>query len=273
MAKAAAEIMNPIENAPDVDLTRWGRNWREFPYWLVGIVAVLAWILFLVFTDDTYRTAWDFILPGIWITITTTIYAFAIAVVIGLVAGLGRISRNVVFRNLATFYIEFIRGVPILVLIFTVAFSIVPAVSNSLGFANSAVDFKLRAIIALALIYGAYLGEVFRAGIESIPKGQMEAGRSLGMSHTQTMARVILPQAIRNITPALGNDAIAMLKDTSLLSVLAVREITQLSRIHVNRSFEYDQTFAVLVALYLAMTVTLSLLLSWYRRWLGLDNG
>jgi polar amino acid transport system permease protein len=266
----AIEVQNP-ELVPLVRVRAW-RNWREFPYWLLGIVAILAWIAYLVVTQERYQRAWDRIIPGLRITIETTIWAFVIALAIGLVAGLGRISRNVVTRNLATFYIEFVRGVPILVLIFTIAYTVVPTASDVLGFDNSSVSFQWRAIVALALIYGAYLGEVFRAGIESIPRGQTEAGRSLGMSHSQTMRKVILPQAIRNITPALGNDAIAMLKDTSLLSVLAVREITQQARIYAGATFDFKATYPILVALYLTMTVTLSLLLGWYRGRLGLED-
>ena len=100
-----------------------------------------------------------------------------------------------------------------------------------------------RAIVALALIYGAFLAEVFRAGIESVGRGQMEAGRSLGMSHVQVMRHIILPQAIRNVLPALGNDFIAMLKDSSLVSVLGVRDLTQVSRLYASTTFQYQETF------------------------------
>ena len=148
-----------------------------------------------------------------------------------MILGLGRIARNVVIRNIAIFYIEFIRGVPILVLIFTIASAVVPTVADALGFRTPPVSTSSGGRSSPSrIIYAAYLAEVFRAGIESIPKGQTEAGRSLGMSHSQTLRRIVLPQAVRNITPALGNDAIAMLKDTSLVSVLAVRDITQNAR-------------------------------------------
>jgi polar amino acid transport system permease protein len=126
----------------------------------------------------------------------------------------------------------------------------------------------MRAVIALALIYGAFLAEVFRAGIESIPTGQMEAARSLGMNPFQAMRHIIIPQAIRNILPALGNDFIAMLKDSSLVSILAVRDITQLARLYTGSTFRYNETYLVLTFLYLTMTILLSLLLQWYQRWL-----
>lgn len=260
-----------IEPVGAVDLPAW-RSWRDFPYWLVAIFGLLGWMAFLILTDDTYGTAYDRIIPGIWLTIQITLYGFGLALVLGLIAGLGRISRNVVTRNVALTYIEFIRGVPILVLIFTIAFVVVPQASSWFGFENTAISQLTRVVIALGLIYGAYLAEVFRAGIESIPVGQTEAGRSLGMSHGQTMRRIVLPQAVRNMTPAIGNDLIAMLKDSSLASVLAINEITQQSRKFASSTFEFRSAYLVLTFLYLSMTIVLSLLLSWYRRRLGLDD-
>lgn len=269
---SVVDMTNPDQVAPKADISESWRDWRTFPYWLLGIAAVIGWIWYLVLSQTRYERAYDRIVDGLRITIETTIYAFGIALVIGLVFGLGRIARNVVVRNVAIFYIEFVRGIPMLVLIFTIAYVVVPSAADSLGFDNNTVSLQWRAVIALAIIYGAYLAEVFRAGIESIPRGQTEAGRSLGMSQAQTMRRIILPQAVRNISPALGNDAIAMLKDTSLVSVLAVRDITQMARLHAGSSFDFRATYPILLALYLTMTVALSLLLSWYRRRLGLDD-
>ncbi|MGQ0825178.1 MAG: amino acid ABC transporter permease [Actinomycetota bacterium] len=264
-------LTNPSEFSPDLPIGS-VRSWRDFPYWLVAIFGILTYMGVRIFTDDQYKQAYDRIIPGLRITIETTIYAFAIALAIGLIAGLGRIAKNVVIRNLALTYIEFVRGVPILVLIFTIALVIVPSTSDWFGLNNSDITPQWRAIIALALIYGAYLAEVFRAGIESVAKGQTEAGRSLGMSNAQTMRRIVLPQAVRNMTPAIGNDAIAMLKDTSLVSVLAVRDLTQQARVYAGSSFQYRPSYVVLTFCYLTMTIVLSLLLSWYRRRLGLDD-
>jgi polar amino acid transport system permease protein len=152
-----------------------------------------------------------------------------------------------------------------LVLIFTIAFVLVPAITDLLGLANRAIPNSTRGIIALSVIYGAFMAEIFRAGIESIPRGQSEAARSLGMTAAQSMRHIILPQAIRNIMPALGNDFIATLKDSSLLSVLAVREITQMSRLYAGSSFRFRESYLVLTFLYLTMTLVLSLLLRWYE--------
>jgi polar amino acid transport system permease protein len=185
----------------------------------------------------------------------------------------------VVFNNLARLYVELIRGVPMLVLIFFIALVGVPAVVNGLNafgvwltengveflggvftaFNNQNVSMNLRAIIALAVTYGAYLAEIFRAGIQSIEHGQMEAARSLGMSYPQAMRYIILPQAIRNVLPALGNDFVAMVKDSSLVSVLAVRDITQVARLYAGSTFRFRESYVTLSVMYLTITVLLSL--------------
>ena len=243
-----------------------------FPYWLVVFVGILIWMTILVATNQDYNDAYHFIIPGLGTTISATLVSFVIALGIGMTAGFGRMAKNAFVRNIAQLYIEFVRGVPILVLMFTITYAIVPQIATAVGFKNSSVSFFTRATIALAVIYGAYLAEVFRAGIESVPKGQVEAGRSLGLSHTQTMVQIVLPQAIRNMIPAIGNDLIAMLKDTSLLSVLAINELTQNARLNASSTFKYRPTYFVLTLVYASMTLFLSMLLRWYRSRLGLDD-
>lgn len=255
-----------IQMQADAD---WRTDWREFPWWLVAIFAFLALMALLIFTQPNYKEAFLFIKDGLWLTIYTTLTSFAIALLLGLLAGLGRISHNTVIRNIAMTYIEFIRGVPTLVLIFTLAFVLVPMLVDLLGIDNKFISQNTRAIIALSVIYGAFLAEIFRAGIESIPKGQMEAARSVGMTYSQAMTHIILPQAIRNISPALGNDFIAMLKDSSLVSVLAVRDLTQHARLYAGGSFRFRESYLVLTFFYLGMTIVLSLLLRWYEKRLG----
>ncbi|MBX7252060.1 MAG: amino acid ABC transporter permease [Candidatus Promineofilum sp.] len=260
-------------------------RWKGFPWWLVAIIGFLGLMLLLILTNEDYNRAFNFIRggfggveglgdggwegfigTGITLTIYTTLVAFAIALLIGLLAGLGRVSQNAVIRNVAITYVEFIRGVPTLVLIFTVAYVIVPAVADTLGISGQIITPAVRGISALSIIYGAFLAEVFRAGIESVPGGQMEAARSLGLNGGQAMRHVILPQAIRNVLPALGNDFIAMLKDSSLISVLAVRDITQQARLFAGSTFRFRESYLVLTFLYLTMTIALSLLLRWYER-------
>ena len=123
-----------------------------------------------------------------------------------------------------------------------------------------------RAVIALAVTYGAFLAEIFRAGIQSIGRGQMEAARSVGMSYGQAMRYIILPQAIRNVLPALGNDFVAMVKDSSLVSVLAIRDITQRARLYAGSTFRFPEAYVTLAVLYLTLVVTLSLLVRLLER-------
>jgi polar amino acid transport system permease protein len=250
----------------------WTSNWREFPWWLVAIIGFLVLMAILVITDPEINEAFTFIIPGIWVTLRITLFAFALAMIIGLLAGLGRISKNALIRNIAITYVEFIRGVPTLVLILTLAFVLVPAISDAIGINNRDVSVEARGIVSLAIVYGAFLAEIFRAGIESIAKGQMEAARSLGMNYRQAMQYIILPQAIRNISPALGNDFIAMLKDSSLMSVLAIRELTQRARLYAGSTFRFQESYLVLTFCYLSMTLILSLLLRWYENRLGKDS-
>jgi polar amino acid transport system permease protein len=251
-----------------------------FPWWLPAIIAIAIWTGFTVFTQSNYREAFNFIKIGLSVTITTTLSAYALALVIGLIAGLGRLSHNVFIKNLATLYVEIIRGIPMLVLIFYIALVGVPLVVDNIHglglwlnqngyelvggilvkFENRAVSMNLRAVIALSVTYGAFLAEIFRAGIQSIGTGQMEAARSLGMSFGQAMRYIILPQAIRNVLPALGNDFVAMVKDSSLVSVLAVRDITQVARLYAGRSFRFREAYTTLAVMYLTITVVLSIL-------------
>jgi polar amino acid transport system permease protein len=266
--------MTQPETVPEIQIQteNWPDNWREFPWWLVAIIGFLLVMMVLVITDPEINEAFLFIIPGIWVTLRITLVAFGLALILGLFAGLGRISNNALIRNIAITYVEFIRGVPTLVLILTLAFVLVPIISEAIGIDNRDVSVEVRGIVALAIIYGAFLAEIFRAGIESITKGQMEAARSLGMNYRQSMQYIILPQAIRNISPALGNDFIAMLKDSSLMSVLAIRELTQRARLYAGSTFRFQESYLVLTFCYLTMTIVLSLLLRWYENRLGKDS-
>lgn len=252
---------------------------ERFPWWFLVILLITAVTALIITTKSTYTEAFGFIRAGLSVTILTTLSAYFIALVLGMITGLGRISRNVVFKNLATFYVEVVRGIPMLVLIFFIALVLVPALTSSLNalgerlsaaglgglgtffssVTNKGVPMQLRAVIALSVTYGAFSAEIFRAGIQSIHKGQMEAARSQGMTYGQAMRYIILPQAIRNVLPALGNDFISMLKDSSLVSVLAVRDITQVAKLYAGQTFRYPEAYLTLAVLYLSMTMLLSL--------------
>lgn len=262
----------------------------DWPWWLLIIIALGGIIAWQFATDQLYSTIISRLLRGIGLTIFTTVVAFSFAIVLGLIAGLGRVSKNPVIFNVATLYVQIIRGVPILVQLLVIAFVLVPAAVTALNALGTMlapvlgpdnflvatnpqdVPFLTRCIVALAIAYGGFEAETFRAGIQSIGKGQMEAARSLGMSYTQAMRFIILPQAIRRILPPLGNDFIAMLKDSSLMSVLGVRDMTQEARLYASASFRFLETYTSLAFMYLILTVILSLGVKWIENRLGTEG-
>jgi polar amino acid transport system permease protein len=254
----------------------------NLPWWAILLVLGGLAVIYLILADGNYRETFAFLVAGVVITLRITLIAFPIATVIGLFVGLARLSKNPALQTLSTLYIEIVRGIPLVVLILLIAFGLVPifvelvkrfgefglrltntgmfgTIFNALAiFSIRTISMELRAIIALSIGYGAFEAEVFRAGIQSIGKGQMEAARSLGMSYVKAMRLVILPQAIRRILPPLGNDFIALLKDSSLATVLAVNELTQLTRLRRSSTFRVMEAFNVAAFLYLSMTLLLS---------------
>ncbi len=261
------EILSPPEEDNQV-----GAFLSRLPWWFIALILIGVWAAYTFVTKENYTEAFNFIKPGIRMTISISLTSYGFALVLGLLAGIGRLSKNVVFNNLARLYIEFVRGIPMLVLIFFIAFVGVPIVIdmvNNLGIGNldiQAVSMENRAVIALAVTYGAFLAEIFRAGIQSIGRGQMEAARSLGMTQWQAMRFIILPQAVRNVLPALANDFVAMVKDSSLVSVLAVRDITQTARLYAGSTFRFREAYVTISIMYLSMTVILSLVVQVIER-------
>ena len=268
----------------------WTAGLKELPWWALFLLLLGIALVYAIVTLPNYTDAFQFIVPGLKITLYVSVVAFAISLGLGLVFGLGRISSNPIAYNIATFYVEVVRGIPMIVIIIYVAYVLVPlcvAAINGMGalvlrtswlsflteMGNSmaALDIRnvnpqARAIAGLAFGFGAYEAEIFRAGIQSIEHGQMEAARSLGMSYVQAMRYVILPQAIRVILPPLGNDFIAMLKDSSLISVLAVRDLTQLGKLNRSRTFRTFETWNTVTYLYLSMTLLGSMGVKWLER-------
>lgn len=264
-----------------------GERLRRVPWW--ALVAALLGILFAwhIHTDQTYNEIFRAILNGVGITVYVTVIAYSAALLIGLLLAFARLSKNVIVYQAATFYVEIVRGVPALVLLLYIAFvgfDLLVSALNSLGawliernflaalgaqLSNVRlrdIDNLTRAIVALVIAYSPFISEIFRAGIESIPRGQMEAARSLGMNYWQAMRYVILPQAIRNVLPPLGNDLIAMLKDSSLVSILGVRDITGEGRVGAARTFRTFETYNIIAFLYLSMTLVLSGIVRWIER-------
>ena len=217
----------------------------------LGAVAVLAYLL--IDRPDPYLRIFKFVPDGILVTFQVTVFSIAMALVIGLITGLGRISRNKYVNLIASTYVEIVRGVPLLVQLFYIYYALGRFVR---------VPDLLAAVIAMSFCYGAYMGEVFRAGIASIPVGQTEAARSLGFNRAQTMYYVVLPQAWRTILPPVGNEFIALLKDTSLVSILGVADLLRRGREFASESFEYFETFTMVAVIYLIITLILSKLVS-----------
>ncbi|MEM6284690.1 MAG: amino acid ABC transporter permease, partial [Chloroflexota bacterium] len=231
-----------------------------FPWWGVAMIALGIYVITLISGDETFRRIFTQLRSGVQITLLVSFVSYAIATVIGIIVGIARSYPpdaesgflRVLNYHIATFYVEIFRGLPILVVLLITTFVAVPQFINfvnaqNLGFELDARDitYTWRAIIALGLSYGAFLSEVFRAGIQSIEKGQIEAAQALGLTRIQIMRHIILPQALRRVLPPLGNDLIAMIKDSSLVAILAVRDITQLAKLSAGQSFLYLETYLV----------------------------
>ena len=203
---------------------------------------------------------------GTKITVQLTAMAVGIGTVIGLFMSLMRLSGVKPLVLLAKIYTDFFRGTPLLVQIFLFYYGF-PQLLGVQSFPRT-----LAGIITLSLNSGAYVAEIFRAGIQSIHRGQMEAARSLGMSHSQAMRYVVLPQAFKRCIPPLGNEFIAMLKDSSLVSVISLQELMQTGRIIVGRSYRAFEPYIVVALIYLVMTMTISQLVSYLERVFGKDD-
>ena len=253
---------------------------REIPYWLLAIVLLGFLFAWMIATDGDYATIFNALRRGVLVTLWVSFVAFALAIVLGLVVALGRLSRFRVLREISTFYVEVVRGIPVLVLLFYIAFVGAPQLVAAWNFTFAALireglapelsvrDFSMewRAIIALTISYSAFIAEIFRAGIEAVPRGQVEAAGSLGLSRRQAMRLVVLPQAVRVVIPPLGNDLVAMIKDSALVSVLGVQDLTQLGKVYSASTFLFFETYNVVAYLYLVMTISLSLLVRWLER-------
>lgn len=190
-----------------------------------------------------------YLLPAVPWTILITVVSFALALILGLIFGLLRISLRKPVRLLAGIYIDVIRGVPLLVQIFFIYFGL-GAILNLERFAAG--------VLAIGICYSAYLAEIFRAGIEAIDHGQYEAAYSLGMTRAQTLRYVIIPQSIRIVIPPVANQFIASLKDSSLVSIIGLRELTRAGREYYSQNFTDFQTWFLVGVIYLVMTVGLS---------------
>lgn len=230
------------------------RRWRMafLATWGFIVVGLVAFILVTVTVDSAFlQKSVPFILIGIPITLFLAVTSIFFATILAALGALGRISRNPYLNGIASFYVSFFRGTPLLLQILFIFLALPQA-----GIVLPAIP---TAIVALSLNYGSYMTEVFRSGIEAVPHGQTEAAESLGMTSRTTFRRIIAPQAFRIVTPAVGNDFVAMIKDSSLASVVGVQEILWRAQTAGRPSFQSMQTLLVAAFLYWVMTIVFSL--------------
>ncbi|ASY70817.1 amino acid ABC transporter permease [Sinorhizobium fredii] len=252
----------------------------DYPWWLVALLVIAVALAAVIVTNEIFTQVFTVVLKGLGVTVFVTLVGFALATVLGLGVALMALSERAALRQVARFYTEVIRGVPILVLLFYIAFVGAPALVVTVNFLATPLitwgfmeplvvrDISLmwRAIIALMIGYSAFIAEVFRAGIQSVDKGQVEAAKALGLTRYQRFRLVVFPQAIRVILPPLGNDFVAMVKDSSLVSVLGVADITQMGKVYASGSFRFFETYSIVAYVYLILTIGLSLALRGLER-------
>ncbi|TDQ64496.1 polar amino acid transport system permease protein [Maritalea mobilis] len=252
----------------------------QIPYWLLAAILLAVLVMWNIVADQGYQTIFWALMRGVTTTIYVTVIAFTLAVALGLLMAILRLSPIRLVRECATFYIEIVRGIPMLVLLFYIAFVGAPWFVDFFNWATGPLqaqglmgemtvrmfDFTWRAIIALTISYSAFLAEIFRAGIEAVDRGQIEAARALGLSRKHIFRFIVAPQAMRLILPPLGNELVAMIKDSALVSALGVQDITQLGKVYSASTFKFFETYNVVAFLYLVMTISLTLVVRWLER-------
>ena len=208
---------------------------------------------------ELIQRALPILLMGAGVTIEITAFSVAIGFFIGLFVGIARISQFKILRIMAAVYADCIRGTPLLVQIFLIYFALPMAIGQR-------VEPFIAAVAACGINSGAYVSEIFRAGIQAIDVGQMEAGRSLGLTWWQTMRFIILPQAFKNILPPLGNEFIAMLKDSSLVSVIGFEELTRRGQLIIAQTYGSFDIWMTVAVLYLIMTMAISRIVAFLEK-------
>jgi polar amino acid transport system permease protein len=257
----------------------------KLPYWLLVAILLAIIAIWIILTNEDYRIIFAAVRKGMWTTIYVSVISYALAILVGLFWSLMRVFPSRVTQEISSFYVEIIRGVPMLVLLYYISFVGAPALVKALNWlvnplinagliAEMSVrdlDFTARAVLALSIGYSAFISEIFRAGIESIGKEQTEAAATEGATYWQTMRFILLPQAVRNVLPALGNELIAMLKDSALVSALGVQDITQLGKVYSASTFKFFETYSIVALLYLVMTLGLAMFVRWLEARLELE--
>jgi polar amino acid transport system permease protein len=211
------------------------------------------------FDFSLITSSFPLLLQGALVTLQITALAVGLGLVLGLIAALAQLSKLGILRILAKVYVDFIRGTPLLVQIFIIYFALPVIIGHR-------IDPFVAAVAACSINSGAYVAEIFRAGIQSIEQGQMRAGLSLGMTWAQTMRFIILPQAFKRIIPPLGNEFIAMLKDSSLVSVIGFEELTRSGQLVIAETYGSLEIWTAVALLYLVMTLTITRLVGYLEK-------
>jgi polar amino acid transport system permease protein len=242
-------------------------------WWGLVLAVIVLAVFLMVVSPDPFWRIFVFVLDGIGVTVETSVISFVLILVLGLIGGLGRIARQPFIHWLATIYVEVIRGIPLLVQLMAWYFAVPPLIQTLGGFLGieALKSFQVNqpiawAIMGITFCYGAYMSEIYRAGIQSIQKGQMEAARSLGMTQFQAMRFVILPQAFRVILPPVGNEFISLLKDSSLISTFAIEDLTRRGREFGSTSAKPIETWIMVALLYLVLTLFSARIVAWLER-------
>ncbi len=245
---------------------------RIDPWWGLVALAVGLTVILVTVKADPFLRILLFVRDGIAVTALITATAFGLVLILGLIGGLGRLSRHPFIHLVATLYVEIVRGIPLLVQLiwwyfaFPVVFQKIGVWLNVEAIINYKADPIFTAITAITICYGAYMSEIYRAGIQSISKSQMAAARSSGMTHFQSMRYVILPQATRVILPPVGNEFIALLKDSCLVSVVAVADLTRRGREFMAVHFNPIEVWTMVALLYLVMTLFAARGVAWIEK-------
>jgi polar amino acid transport system permease protein len=232
----------------------------------IGVVVLLVWLVARTKSQWHWYDVWsaanrDYILGGLGMTLVISIGAMVVGLILGTLAGLGRMSHRIVPNQLATLYVEFIRGTPLLVQIYIAWFCVASAVGL--------VDRTVVGVLTLGFFSGAYNAEILRAGVEAVPRGQFEAARSLGMSRTLAMIHVIGPQAVKNALPPLTGQFLNLIKDSSLLLMIGVLELMKRSEQIQATTLAPFEVYLPLAGLYLVLTFPLSRFTAWLEKRMG----
>lgn len=247
-------------------------NIRQDPWWWLVVVVIAIVLLLVMLQPVPFKDIIVFAKDGILVTVLVTVVSYFLMLILGLFGGLGRLSNNKLVFGISSLYVEVVRGIPLLVQLIGWYFAS-PVIIQKLGLwtgIEALIQYRanpiITAIMAITVCYGAYMSEIVRSGISSVPRGQMEAARSLGMSYFQAMRYVILPQAFRVILPPMGNEFIALLKDSSLVSVVAVADLTRRGREFMSAHFNPIETWLMVALLYLIMTLIAARVVSYIEK-------